>query len=51
MRIGLIHEYEDAGVDASDEDNLPVIIGVPSRGEGKTKSGLREAFREKNRGG
>jgi hypothetical protein len=27
---------------------VPVIIGVPSRGEGETKSGLSEAFGEKD---
>ena len=33
------------------EDYAPVIIGVSSRGEGKTKSGLSEAFSEQDWGG
>ena len=52
---GCHHHEEDAGdEDDSDiddykdylEDYAPVIIGVSSRGEGKTKSGLSEAFGE-----
>ena len=42
-----IDEYDE---DESDdlEDYGPVIIGVPGRGEGETKSGLSEAFGEKD---
>ena len=42
-----IDEYDE---DESDdlEDYGPVIIGVSGRGEGKTKSGLSEAFGEKD---
>ena len=43
---GDIGEYEDAIGEDDLEDYAPVIIGVSSRGEGKTKSGLSEAFGE-----
>ena len=41
-----IPQHYDGASDDSDEDYTPVIIGVPCRGESKTKSGLGEAFGE-----
>ena len=45
---GECHIDEDKDESDNLEDYGPVIIGVSGRGEGETKSGLSEAFGEKD---